>query len=109
MARERGSPHPLQVRPYVALAIPRAHEEEGTWRPDAIVGRMDAEVALRIVEDLLAAEVEHLARYNRLLERGLDAGLAGALARWRDDEVARVDALQARVRSCRIATEVRSR
>lgn len=63
---------------------------------------MDAESKLKIVEDLLGAEIEHLKKYNRLLEGGVDEGLASLLARYRDDEVRRVDALHERVRAYRV-------
>lgn len=63
---------------------------------------MDAESRLKIVEELLGAELEHLKRYNRLLEGGVDEGLASFLARFRDDEVRRVDALNERVLAYRV-------
>lgn len=58
---------------------------------------MDTEIKLRIVEDLLGAELEHLKLYNRLLENSLEEGLSVFLARFRDEELRRVEALHERV------------
>lgn len=60
---------------------------------------------LRLAEDLLLAEVDHLERYNRLLESPTDVALADLLRLVRDEQVRRISLLQQRIRSIRSTLE----
>lgn len=66
---------------------------------------MRAEDRLRLTEDLLLAEVDHLERYNRLLESPLDASLVDLLRQVRDEQVRRISLLQQRIQIFRTALE----
>ena len=58
---------------------------------------MDDEKRLRIIEGLLAAEVDHLARYNRLLEHLSEADGLSFLRTLRDEQLRRVDLVRERI------------
>lgn len=60
---------------------------------------------LRLAEDLLLAEVDHLERYNRLLESPTDEALADLLCLVRDEQVRRISLLQQRIQSIRSSLE----
>lgn len=63
------------------------------------------EERLRLAEELLVAEVDHLERYNRLLERPTDAALADLLRQVRDEQVRRISLLQQRIQNIRSTLE----
>lgn len=61
---------------------------------------------LLLAQDLLVAEVDHLERYNRLLEGPTDEVLTDILCRLRDEQVLRISLLQGRIQSIRSTLEV---
>lgn len=64
-----------------------------------------AEDRLRLTEDLLLAEVDHLERYNRLIEHSTDSSLADLLIQVRDEQVRRISLLQQRIQAIRSTLE----
>lgn len=66
---------------------------------------MNAEERLRLTEELLLAEVDHLERYNRILEQPADTAIADLLRQVRDEQVRRISLLQQRIQILRTALE----
>jgi hypothetical protein len=58
---------------------------------------MNDEKRLRIIEGLLAAEVDNLARYNRLLEQLTEIEGLSFIRSLRDDQLRRVDLVRERI------------
>ena len=66
---------------------------------------MDADADLQLAEELLVSEVDRLESYNRLLEGSRPVALTDLVERFRDEEVARIEELQQRIRSFRARLE----
>lgn len=66
---------------------------------------MLAQGILRVAEELLSAELEHLRLYNRFLEMHAKDPIAPQVAAFRDEQLARIGSLQVQIRTLRDTSE----
>lgn len=66
---------------------------------------MPPEERLRLAEYFLSTEVDHLERYNRLLDRPTEPTLAELARQFRDEQIRRISLLQQHIQSVRLSLE----